>query len=391
MQELDRLLSVVIVSFLALVSGAVAHAEINYQTLLVSGTEYEDNWFVSNRENIESAAATLEGALSVEMSRSLWGASIVAGGDYRRFENELLPEVGQYYGTVQAYREREYGQSTVAMGYNRISSLFDSFDLAGDFSGEEQRDSRFAQLAHQQLLTEYSSVTVSLDGSQVRYVGDTSFERSDYNFVSATIGYDRVRSERIEYTLRVNGLRYETVGDPIFSNEVTSYGPGLQIRYAQSDRTRWVLDASMLRTESRQILFSTPLELATSDEFSGFLQLVHQRKIGTLELELAQRVQPGSNRGLRRRLDGVLKYFRPLSEHSRVSLSYRYFDDDGIATEETRIGQRVAISYTRVVSPKVEVFGELRYRFRGFDEEGSAESFGVEFGLRLNLGSALEG
>src|SRR5262245_22568147 len=260
------------------------------------GTQYDSNVFFVTNDEVSSASAVAQLGSGYRWQGDVTGLDLSINGRYQQYSEESLSAASAIGAAVTLDRDHEFGSTRVAISYSDASSLINAFDNNGKFVGDQREHVASASVQRLFEMSETNSVVASLQGARVKYV-DTpeGVRQDDYDFASGSGQWEWQYDERLTFGAGVVGSWYKSDGNEGFSNEVTTFGPALSMRYELGESTSGTLEFSYRGSESKTVYFGFFEQHDAGADYYGHARVVKHFERGYLTLDAGRTVQPGSS------------------------------------------------------------------------------------------------
>ena len=219
-------------------------------------------------------------------------------------------------------------------------------------------------------------------------------QRVDYDFATGSAQWEWHPDEWMTFGVGIVGSWYSSDASQ-FTNEVTTLGPSLSLRYEIDDATTGTLEGSYRRSESDTEFFGFIKEHDTGENYYGRAGFTRLLERGYLALEASRTVQPGSSGRQDIRDELTARYVRELSDrmtfHGGATALKSAPNHGGSVADagdrRTAFAGDLGVDYT--VAERVTLSGGYRYLWQNTDaQDTDAHAQTVILTLRWAFGAS---
>jgi hypothetical protein len=356
-------------------------------------TQYDSNVFFVSGDEVSSPSAVAQLASGYRWQGELTGVDVAVDGRYQEYTDGSLPTVSAIGAAITVDRAHEFGSTRVQLAYRDESSLLDVLNNNGDFVGDQRQHTASASLHRMFELSETSSIVATLAGSRVKYIDTPAgVQQDDYDFTSGGSQWEWQYSERVTFGAGVVGSWYDSNGKR-FTNEVTTIGPVLSMRYELGETMSGSVEASYRRSESKTVFLGFIDQRDSGADYYGRAGVAKQFERGYLDLDASRSVQPGSNGSQEIRDEVTASFGREVSErimlHGGVTALKSAPTNDGSvgAANDRRTAFAGDLGVDYVLAERVTLTAGYRYLRQNTDAaDTDARAQTVVMTLRWELG-----
>lgn len=359
------------------------------------GTQYDSNVFFVARNEVASASAVAELASGYRWQGELTGIDLALNARYQPYEDSNLSAASALEMAATIDREHEYGSTRARVAYRDESALINAFDNQGRFVGDSREQTASASLRRVFEISESETFVALLDGSRVTFV-DTppDSQQDDYDFATGTGQWEWQISERMTFGAGIVGSWYSSDGRR-FSNEVTTAGPAVTMRYELDETMSGFVDLSYRLSDSQVVYLGSISDSDSGSNYYGRAGITKRFERGNASFEAGRTVQPGSSGRQETRDQIAVAFARELTERGTLhvgatALSSTADGQGSVATADDRrhaFAGDIGIDYE--LSEHVTVTGGYRYLWQNTDaQDTDAHGQTVSMTLRWVLGGA---
>jgi hypothetical protein len=282
------------------------------------GTQYDSNVFFVKGDEISSASAIAQLETGYRWQGDLTGLDLALDGRYQQYSENSLTAASSIGVSMMLDREHEFGNTRASVSYSDASSLIDSFDNNGKFVGDQRQHTASAAVQRLFEISETNSIVASLDGSRVKFVDTPAGVRQDdYDFATGATRWEWQYGERVTFGAGVVGSWYNSDGRN-FTNEVTTVGPALSMRYEIGESITGSVEASYRRSDTKLVYFGSIEQHDAGANYYGRAGIAKQFERGSLSLDVSRNIQPNSNGRQNIRDEITAGFGRELSERTTL-------------------------------------------------------------------------